>query len=93
MEIQITYCSDCYNRISGFGELVINTYEKICEYYVIERIPIKFNENDKLMFQVLRLLENKGFILTACDQEPWIKARPQGYLEIDDYTYTFCIEE
>ena len=92
MTSKIYFCRSCYKQISESGELPLTIYIAICEDYVRSGKVIGVNTSCQHFCQILKFLEQKEYIVSACYRDPYIQVKPKGYYCEDENAYFFCVK-
>ena len=99
MNLSIVYCEQCFRNLKEWGELAELIYEHVCEFYVLNQMPLLVPDNFSYFLhgfsETIKFLESKKYIVTTEFSKDKIRIRPTGIF-IDDHDgvldWHFCAQ-
>ncbi len=91
--VKILFCFECFKNLIKLGPICKITFEQVCEHYIYKD---GFYEMADLMAfcddDYVRILEQKGLVMSTECSEGDIIIIPMGLICISDDEYQICFE-
>lgn len=90
--IKLTYCYCCYEELYSYGAPAVCAYEVICESIAQSNQPALISpyEDTKVVDEIVKFLEIKGFVVTCDIGEDYIAVKPNGFMKKQDDDFIVC---
>jgi len=67
--VKLYYCKQCSDKLHGYGKLVLEIFEFVCEEYCFDKTSTFIDESHEY-FPIFDYLEKKGYLIsTECGIE------------------------
>jgi hypothetical protein len=66
--MNVSYCPECYSRLSEYGSTAEEKFCEICEYFLIHNKPLKIDPNVYVpsygILEIIKFLEFKRYVVS-----------------------------